>query len=224
VCLLGVEHCCSKTEGIPLSLAPIPPSTSFTPSTLLHPLTLFPHLFSFAHHTTRQSEDHLVIASTPFSLPHFHTLISCVALPPDSSQQQSFTVSSPSSINNTNHQGSRNCHSPQLTTSHPVHLSLQLRLYSLSHLSEAISHYQTSQTNQTTNNKSSPYSTSKSDNVCVFTRMTDKILLASNTLVTSVAFFDCSQVVFAFSRTKNNAKQHKKNQSTPKQHKSSTKT
>jgi hypothetical protein len=29
--------------------------------------------------------------------------------------------------------------------------------------------------------------------------MTDKVLLASNTLVTSVTFFACSQVVFAFS-------------------------
>jgi preprotein translocase subunit SecG len=48
--------------------------------------------------------------------------------------------------------------------------------------------------------------------------MTDKVLLASNTLVMSVIFFACSQVVFAFSRTKNNAKQHKK----PNQNKTKT--
>jgi hypothetical protein len=119
---------------------------SLSPSLPFHPRPLLPlqhcsilsayslTFFSFAHHSTRQSEDHLsdrLNAFLPSPLPYNRPVV----IPRDSSQQQSFTVSSPSSINNTNHQDSRNCHSPQLTISHPVHLPLFNTTYSSSHLS-----------------------------------------------------------------------------------------
>jgi hypothetical protein len=79
-------------------------------------------------------------------------------IPLDSSQQQS-------TINNTNHQGSRNCHSPQLTTSHSVYLPFSRDSIPRLTFPEAIGHYPT---NQTINNKSSPYGSGKRDNVRVY--------------------------------------------------------